>query len=594
MPTPAVPLLLGEKGVRSMSRAAVPSMPSESSSEPPSEPPGVGSPPAQRVDATLSHGLSWEVEGSDKRKGSDEKLRSEETLAAAVQLDRPGPDGSAGDLLPDVAALKAPEWPAAVHVQDELELAARYAPILMLDDREPFLPDAVGYRLFRENAPSPSFPREIRLEAPGASLSPDVPITLAIEYAIWWDWDIEHLYELEHVWVYVDAGGRPVRVEASWHGEWRDLRLGQAGGAVLEGTRPVVYVKPGKHALAAQPGDFEPLRDAVALVCSRLAGVGGVWVTPLFAGRLTSKTPLADRVVHTYLQGRRFVPSFSFGRRFDIGPDQLRPWEALEAAIPDRVAWWAGELARRIPPGQRRWIRIGHRGAAAHGPENSATAVRLSARLGADMVELDVRLTKDGVPVVIHDEVLDRVTTGQGPVADHTWEELRPLRLRDPVTGEPRDEGLMTLADALALCREEFVGAYVDVKDGAAIPAIVAAVRQHFYPHGVVIGSTRPEDVRAVRQLAPELRVAWLVGLPVRPIPELLAELQAMDGTYLHLCWERAGARPDQLLTPEDVAQVHRAGKGLVIWHEERPEVIAGLRQLGVDAVCSDRPELLV
>src|SRR5690606_36063596 len=55
MPTPAVPLLLGEKGVRSMSRAAVPSMPS------PSEPPGVGSPPAQRVDATLSHGLSWEV-----------------------------------------------------------------------------------------------------------------------------------------------------------------------------------------------------------------------------------------------------------------------------------------------------------------------------------------------------------------------------------------------------------------------------------------------------------------------------------------------------------------------------------------------------
>src|SRR5690606_28911508 len=54
------------------------------------------------------------------------------------------------------------------------------------------------------------------------------------------------------------------------------------------------------------------------------------------------------------------------------------------------------------------------------------------------------------------------------------------------------------------------------------------------------------------------------------------------------------GARPDQLLTPEDVAQVHRAGKGLVIWHEERPEVIAGLRQRGVDAVCSDRPELLV
>src|SRR5690606_3517103 len=104
--------------------------------------------------------------------------------------------------------------------------------------------------------------------------------------------------------------GRPVRVEASWHGRWHDLRLGLPGGVVLEGTHPVVYVKPGKHALAAQPAEFEPLRDYITRACGRFAGSGGVWVTPLFAGRIAAKTPLADRLVHTYLQGRQFTPAF--------------------------------------------------------------------------------------------------------------------------------------------------------------------------------------------------------------------------------------------------------------------------------------------
>jgi len=481
-----------------------------------------------------------------------------------------------------------PPWPKPEQNPEDLQLAARYAPILLMDDHEPFAPEVAGYRVFRAAGRSPSFPRDIRLDQGG------IQAAFAIEYALWWDWDIEHLYELEHVWVYVDARGRPVRVEASWHGRWHDLRLGLPGGVVLEGTHPVVYVKPGKHALAAQPAEFEPLRDYITRACGRFAGSGGVWVTPLFAGRIAAKTPLADRLVHTYLQGRQFTPAFSFGQRFTFGPERLIPWEALEAAIPARVAWWTAQLAGLYKPGERRWIRIGHRGASGHAVENSATAVRIASQLGADMVELDVRLSRDGVPVVIHDAVLDRVTTGSGPVAERTWEELRTLRLREPKTGAALDEGLMTLADALNLCREEHLGVYIDVKDSAALPAIVAAVREHGFQHAAIIGSTVPDDVRALRELAPELPAAWLVGLPPRDIPGLLAELDAMGGTYLHLCWENAGPRPDQLLTPGDVELVHRAGKGIVCWHEERPDVIRGLKELGVDAVCSDLPELLV
>jgi hypothetical protein len=85
----------------------------------------------------------------------------------------------------------------------EHELAALYAPLLRFDQREPFLPLAAGYTIFGQSGPSPSFPRTIEV-GPGEQV---------VEYAIWWDWDIVHLYELEHVWVYLDSRERPARAK---------------------------------------------------------------------------------------------------------------------------------------------------------------------------------------------------------------------------------------------------------------------------------------------------------------------------------------------------------------------------------------------
>src|SRR5690349_3791685 len=91
---------------------------------------------------------------------------------------------------------------------DDQALAARYAPLLRFDANEPFLPLAAGYTIFRADGPSLSMRRQVALAA-----SEHPQATLAIEYAIWWDWDIGHLYELEHVWVYLDAQGRVVGCE---------------------------------------------------------------------------------------------------------------------------------------------------------------------------------------------------------------------------------------------------------------------------------------------------------------------------------------------------------------------------------------------
>ena len=83
------------------------------------------------------------------------------------------------------------------------------APRIRFDVKEPFLPSVVGYTVFRENGASASFPRDIVLP---------VGTYTIIEYAIWWDWDIQHLYELEHIWLYLDADDKVVASDASWHG----------------------------------------------------------------------------------------------------------------------------------------------------------------------------------------------------------------------------------------------------------------------------------------------------------------------------------------------------------------------------------------
>ena len=119
------------------------------------------------------------------------------------------------------------------------ELAARHAPVIRFDAREPFLPSLVGYTVFRTDDDSPSFPRQIELGArPGA--------VVAIEYAVWWDWDIQHLYELEHVWVYLNADEQLIGAEASWHGGFNDMAVN--GALLLTDNRLTVYSEPGKHA----------------------------------------------------------------------------------------------------------------------------------------------------------------------------------------------------------------------------------------------------------------------------------------------------------------------------------------------------------
>src|SRR5436309_8381837 len=100
-----------------------------------------------------------------------------------------------------------------------------------------------------------------------------------------------------------------------------------------------------------------------------------------------------------------------------------------------------------------RLMRIAHRGASGHCPENTRAAFLRAIELGADMVELDCQITRDGAVVVIHDETLVRTTNGRGRVRDHTLKEIKRLDAGSWFRREFAGEEVLTLEEAVAILR---------------------------------------------------------------------------------------------------------------------------------------------
>jgi glycerophosphoryl diester phosphodiesterase len=203
-----------------------------------------------------------------------------------------------------------------------------------------------------------------------------------------------------------------------------------------------------------------------------------------------------------------------------------------------------------------------HRGGALLWPENSLLAFRMAAeQLGADFLELDVHLSKDGEVVVIHDPTLDRTTTGRVPVRSQTLAELRTLRLRDR-TGAVTEEILPTLDEVTALALRSGRQLLIEIKvDETArrYPGIEEKVfavldRHRATPAAVVMAFER-ETWRRVRALRPDARACALYSK--RTIGDLGSTLRA------------------------ELRHARQAGVALI-----------GLHQGLVDVVITDRPDL--
>jgi hypothetical protein len=216
----------------------------------------------------------------------------------------------------------------------ELAIAKRYAPILYFDRKEPFFPVRVGVTVLREAGASPSFRRTFPFH--------DERLDLIVEYAIYWDFDIQHLYELEHVWVYVAKDGSVLDAEASFHGKYFKGLLKDRSN--LEDTHVILYSQPGKHAFSPMVELFDLIPD-LRTCTDEGAGAAGLIITAPFAGSYETSEHI-DQLVRAYLQEFRFQPSMVF-ERYEIPEEMLVPWEILRQEVPERIRAIVKQLEER-------------------------------------------------------------------------------------------------------------------------------------------------------------------------------------------------------------------------------------------------------
>jgi glycerophosphoryl diester phosphodiesterase len=224
---------------------------------------------------------------------------------------------------------------------------------------------------------------------------------------------------------------------------------------------------------------------------------------------------------------------------------------------------------------------IAHRGASGTRPENTLCAFRRAEALGAQMIELDVQLTRDGEVVVIHDWTLARTTDGRGRVASHTLAELRRLDAGAWFDRAYRGEVIPTLREVLDAVT---IRVNVELKargdDGLEARAL-DVVRAAGAEGRVIFSSFHPQSLVRLRARAADADIAVLWSRR-----RLLMALQLADGvgaTALHI---RNGA-----VVPGEVRAARARGLEVRVWTVNEPGESAALGALGVSGLFTDFPE---
>jgi len=236
-----------------------------------------------------------------------------------------------------------------------------------------------------------------------------------------------------------------------------------------------------------------------------------------------------------------------------------------------------------MPP-RRRLIRFAHRGASALAPENTLSAFREAVDRGCDWIETDVRLTSDLVPILIHDDSVDRTTGGRGTVGRMALRQVLRLDAGSWFGRRFRGERIPTLDEALEWSRGR-CGLNLEMKEEdrreEAVRRMIRSVLAHAAVERVLFSSFRAADLLRIRAALPRARLGWLVSRSSRG----LKPLARRTGLFaLH--------PKDSLITPWLVRRCRRMGLAVHVWVVNRPERLAQLEAMGVRGVMTDDPRV--
>ncbi|MHA1617371.1 MAG: glycerophosphodiester phosphodiesterase [Candidatus Njordarchaeales archaeon] len=218
---------------------------------------------------------------------------------------------------------------------------------------------------------------------------------------------------------------------------------------------------------------------------------------------------------------------------------------------------------------------IAHRGASKLAPENTLKSFKKAIELGADMIELDVRLTKDRKVVVIHDADISRTSNGSGPVRSYTLEELRKFDFGD-------GERIPTLEEALELARDKVL-VNVEIKEPDMVREVVEVIKKTGMVNQVIVSSFIHPILPMIKKLEPSIKTAILfVCYPVNVVRLARDAMADFINPYHEAVEEMM------------VNAARSAGLGILPWTVDDEESMKKLIRLGVDGVITNDPALFL
>src|SRR5690554_204338 len=222
-----------------------------------------------------------------------------------------------------------------------------------------------------------------------------------------------------------------------------------------------------------------------------------------------------------------------------------------------------------------------HRGSAFAAPENSLSAIHQAIDDGADYIEIDVQLTRDGVPVLWHDSDMQRIFGRPERINEVAYDDIKDLDAGSWFDARFADERVTTLAQAIDAVRGR-AGLFVDLKPNRnttrLVTTVVELLQQKNAVQGTVIAASDWPALEQAKQLEPELKTALLAQFVVGPLWQDHYDI-------LGLRFNRA--------SPGAVARTHNAGNELHVWTVNNAASMSRFIDMGVDNIITDRPDVL-
>jgi glycerophosphoryl diester phosphodiesterase len=237
-------------------------------------------------------------------------------------------------------------------------------------------------------------------------------------------------------------------------------------------------------------------------------------------------------------------------------------------------------------PGEPAFI-AGHRGDRAHFPENTLPALQGVLDSDFDFVETDIRLSSDGVPVLIHDQTLERTTNGTGPVSEHTLDQLKHYDAGSWHSPEFAYVQIPTLDEFLSIFQSSTKKAMLELKDiwtPDQVRTVIALVYARGVQDRVIFEAFDFETLESLQTAAPVFpRVIIQRYLPAHPV-----ELANRFGAIAVLT-----SMASLEANPGAVEELHTAGLGIVLYTLNKKDRWSEALALGVDGIITDKPSSL-